>query len=55
MVNVVTYDIDDKTADRVDRFLQDFNLISTAIPVITSEFNSIRDVGWYGVAFQLAL
>ncbi|KAI5925016.1 MFS general substrate transporter [Camillea tinctor] len=33
----------------------DFNLIATAIPVITSEFNSIRDVGWYGAAFQLAL
>ncbi|RYP56827.1 hypothetical protein DL771_011602 [Monosporascus sp. 5C6A] len=33
----------------------DFNLIATAIPVITSEFNSIKDVGWYGAAFQLAL
>ncbi|KAI1761976.1 MFS general substrate transporter [Hypoxylon sp. FL1150] len=33
----------------------DFNLIATAIPVITSEFDSIRDVGWYGAAFQLAL
>ncbi|KAI2601789.1 major facilitator superfamily domain-containing protein [Hypoxylon sp. NC1633] len=33
----------------------DFNLIATAVPVITSEFDSIRDVGWYGAAFQLAL
>ncbi|KAI2627379.1 MFS general substrate transporter [Hypomontagnella submonticulosa] len=33
----------------------DFNLIATAVPVITSEFNSIKDVGWYGAAFQLAL
>ncbi|KAI8966713.1 major facilitator superfamily domain-containing protein [Daldinia sp. FL1419] len=33
----------------------DFNLIATAVPVITSEFNSINDVGWYGAAFQLAL
>ncbi|KAI0107054.1 MFS general substrate transporter [Nemania sp. FL0031] len=33
----------------------DFNLISTAIPVITTEFNSIKDVGWYGSSFQLAL
>lgn len=34
---------------------QDFTLIATAIPRITSEFNSIQDVGWYGAAFQLAL
>lgn len=34
---------------------QDYNLIATAIPVITAEFNSIKDVGWYGAAFQLAL
>ncbi|KAL2285800.1 hypothetical protein FJTKL_07520 [Diaporthe vaccinii] len=33
----------------------DFTLIATAIPRITSEFNSIQDVGWYGAAFQLAL
>ncbi|KAI1114207.1 major facilitator superfamily domain-containing protein [Nemania sp. NC0429] len=33
----------------------DFNLIATAIPVITSEFNSIEDLGWYGAIFQLAL
>ncbi|KAI0466914.1 major facilitator superfamily domain-containing protein [Xylaria cf. heliscus] len=33
----------------------DFNLIATAIPVITVEFNSIRDVGWYGSAFMVAL
>ncbi|OTA60393.1 MFS general substrate transporter [Hypoxylon sp. EC38] len=33
----------------------DFTLIATAIPYITSEFNSIRDVGWYGASFQLAI
>ncbi|OTA98358.1 hypothetical protein M426DRAFT_113543 [Hypoxylon sp. CI-4A] len=33
----------------------DFTLIATAIPYITSEFNSIQDVGWYGAAFQLAI
>ncbi|KAK8098759.1 MFS general substrate transporter [Apiospora kogelbergensis] len=33
----------------------DFSLIATAIPVITSEFNSVQDIGWYGAAFQLAL
>ncbi|ORY11850.1 major facilitator superfamily domain-containing protein [Clohesyomyces aquaticus] len=33
----------------------DFNLIATAIPTITSEFNSIGDVGWYGSAFYIAL
>ncbi|KID93255.1 MFS transporter, partial [Metarhizium majus ARSEF 297] len=33
----------------------DFNLIATAIPIITTEFNSIRDIGWYGSAFMIAL
>ncbi|KAI8949229.1 major facilitator superfamily domain-containing protein [Xylaria longipes] len=33
----------------------DFNLIAVAIPAITTEFNSIGDVGWYGAAFQLGL
>ncbi|KAK7985485.1 hypothetical protein PG988_003107 [Apiospora saccharicola] len=33
----------------------DFSLIATAVPVITSEFNSVKDVGWYGAAFMLAL
>ncbi|KAI1183938.1 MFS general substrate transporter [Nemania serpens] len=33
----------------------DFNLIATAIPAITDEFHSTRDIGWYGAAFQLAL
>ncbi|GKZ51783.1 hypothetical protein AbraIFM66951_007159, partial [Aspergillus brasiliensis] len=33
----------------------DFNLIATAIPVITSDFHSIGDVGWYGSAFFIAL
>ncbi|KAI0814421.1 MFS general substrate transporter [Xylaria sp. FL0064] len=33
----------------------DFNLIATAIPSITDEFNATRDIGWYGAAFQIAL
>ncbi|KAH9884989.1 MFS general substrate transporter [Xylariomycetidae sp. FL2044] len=33
----------------------DFNIIATAIPQITGEFDSIRDIGWYGAAFMLAL
>ncbi|KAK0714466.1 major facilitator superfamily domain-containing protein [Apiosordaria backusii] len=33
----------------------DFNLIATAIPVITSEFNSTRDIGWYGAAFMVSM
>lgn len=34
---------------------QDFNLIATAVPVITSEFNSTQDIGWYGAAFMVVL
>lgn len=34
---------------------QDFNLIATAVPVITTQFDSIGDVGWYGGAFYIAL
>ncbi|KAI0153099.1 major facilitator superfamily domain-containing protein [Xylariaceae sp. FL1272] len=33
----------------------DLNLIATAIPSITHEFNSTRDIGWYGSAFMLGL
>ncbi|RYP09460.1 hypothetical protein DL764_001285 [Monosporascus ibericus] len=33
----------------------DFNLIATAIPVITTEFNSTGDIGWYGAAFMVAM
>ncbi|KAI1130977.1 MFS general substrate transporter [Nemania abortiva] len=33
----------------------DFNLLGTAIPAITSEFHSTRDIGWYSAAFQVAL
>ncbi|KAI1207107.1 MFS general substrate transporter [Annulohypoxylon truncatum] len=33
----------------------DFNLIATAVPVITSEFNSTRDIGWYSSAFMVAM
>ena len=31
------------------------SIISTAIPNITSEFNSLTDVGWYGSAFFVGL
>ncbi|KAK3681283.1 major facilitator superfamily domain-containing protein [Podospora appendiculata] len=34
--------------------LLDSSIISTAIPVITSEFHSMLDIGWYGAAYQLA-
>jgi hypothetical protein len=30
-------------------------MIATAVPVITSDFDSTRDVGWYGSAFMVAL
>ncbi|KAI0160958.1 MFS general substrate transporter [Hypoxylon sp. FL1284] len=32
----------------------DSSIVSTAIPSITSDFNSLLDVGWYGGAYQLA-
>ena len=32
----------------------DTAIVSTAIPRITDEFDSLLDVGWYGSAFQLA-
>jgi hypothetical protein len=32
----------------------DNSIITTAIPQITDEFNSLLDVGWYGSAYQLA-
>ncbi|PLB50138.1 putative MFS aflatoxin efflux pump [Aspergillus steynii IBT 23096] len=32
----------------------DRTIISTAIPQITNEFNSLADVGWYGSAYTLA-
>ncbi|KAI1134070.1 MFS general substrate transporter [Hypoxylon sp. FL0543] len=32
----------------------DGSIVSTAIPAITSEFNSLLDIGWYGGAYQLA-
>ncbi|RDW83574.1 MDR family MFS transporter [Aspergillus mulundensis] len=33
--------------------LLDTSIIATAIPQITSSFNSLLDVGWYGSAYQL--
>lgn len=32
----------------------DLAIMSTATPSITSEFNSLIDIGWYGGAYQLA-
>ncbi|KAL4997556.1 putative MFS transporter [Aspergillus recurvatus] len=32
----------------------DGSIISVAIPAITSEFDSLLDIGWYGGAYQLA-
>lgn len=32
----------------------DLAIMSTATPSITSEFNSLVDIGWYGGAYQLA-
>jgi MFS family permease len=34
-------------------YLQDRSILSTAIPRITEEFNSLPDVGWYGSAYLL--
>ncbi|KAH8818986.1 major facilitator superfamily domain-containing protein [Xylogone sp. PMI_703] len=33
----------------------DNTVLTTAIPTITSYFNSLDDVGWYGSAFLIAL
>ncbi|KAI0387779.1 major facilitator superfamily transporter [Hypomontagnella monticulosa] len=32
----------------------DFTIVSTAIPAITDEFQSLQDIGWYGSAFFIA-
>ncbi|KAI6085886.1 MFS general substrate transporter [Hypoxylon rubiginosum] len=32
----------------------DTSIVSTAVPTITSEFDSLKDIGWYGGAYQLA-
>jgi hypothetical protein len=29
--------------------------MATSVPVISSEFNSIGDVGWYGASFYIAM
>ncbi|KAI0123493.1 major facilitator superfamily domain-containing protein [Xylariales sp. AK1849] len=34
--------------------LLDTSIISTATPMITSDFHSLADVGWYAAAYQLA-
>ncbi|KAI9731552.1 MAG: hypothetical protein M1834_004672 [Cirrosporium novae-zelandiae] len=33
----------------------DETIIATAVPTITNEFNSLKDVGWYGSAYLLTL
>ncbi|CRG83495.1 Putative HC-toxin efflux carrier TOXA [Talaromyces islandicus] len=33
----------------------DMSIIGTAVPMITTEFNSTADIGWYGSAFFLTL
>ncbi|KAI4156057.1 MAG: hypothetical protein LQ340_000568 [Diploschistes diacapsis] len=33
----------------------DMTIVATAIPEITTEFNSLNDVGWYGSAFFLTI
>lgn len=33
----------------------DFSLIATAIPVITAQFNSTRDIAWYSAAFMISM
>ncbi|KAJ5174506.1 HC-toxin efflux carrier TOXA [Penicillium canariense] len=34
--------------------LLDVSIISTALPAITNEFNSLPDLGWYGASYQLS-
>lgn len=34
--------------------LLDVSILTTAIPMITSDFHSLNDIGWYGSAYQLA-
>ncbi|KAJ5897520.1 hypothetical protein N7504_007808 [Penicillium tannophilum] len=34
--------------------LLDMSIIVTAIPTITTHFHSLKDVGWYGSAYQIA-
>lgn len=33
----------------------DMTIVATAIPKVTSQFNSLEDIGWYGSAFFLTL
>ncbi|KAK0650046.1 major facilitator superfamily domain-containing protein [Cercophora newfieldiana] len=33
--------------------LLDMSIISTAIPEITTDFHSLKDIGWYGAAYNL--
>lgn len=33
----------------------DTNIIGVAVPVITSEFQSLQDVSWYGAAYLLTI
>jgi MFS family permease len=38
---------------KADNLVQDVTIITTAIPRITDEFDSLDDVGWYGSSFLL--
>ncbi|KAF1948116.1 MFS general substrate transporter [Byssothecium circinans] len=33
----------------------DFTMVATAVPTITTEFNSLEDVSWYGSSFLIAI
>ncbi|KAF2706114.1 MFS general substrate transporter [Pleomassaria siparia CBS 279.74] len=33
----------------------DFTMVATAVPTITTEFNSLQDVSWYGSSFLIAI
>lgn len=35
--------------------MQDRSILSTIIPTIVTDFNSLNDVGWYGSAYMLTL
>lgn len=41
-------------SSRVDIIIQDRSIVATAVPRITSEFNSLADVGWYGSSYLMA-
>lgn len=38
---------------QTNNLFQDRTIISTAIPLITDQFGSIQDIGWYGSSYML--